>query len=101
MLSPAIGFLTNYHMKRFLSCIDQGIDLGVRKIIVLGGGEPLCYPKIYAILDYKHIKKCEIELFTNGTTHYQRSSTNFYPLGVQTSNQNEQPPSRGAGHSRW
>lgn len=50
-----------------IDAVDQGIGLGVRKVIVLGGGEPMAYPEIMDILRAIHDRGCEIELFTNGT----------------------------------
>ncbi len=55
------------HFEEIIDIIDQGIDLGVRKIIVIGGGEPMAYPRIMDILRTIHSRGLEIELFTNGT----------------------------------
>jgi radical SAM protein with 4Fe4S-binding SPASM domain len=48
------------------NAVDQARELGARKIIVLGGGEPLCYPDIRRVIDYLAEKELQIELFTNG-----------------------------------
>ncbi|MBI9080489.1 MAG: radical SAM protein [Pseudodesulfovibrio sp.] len=50
-----------------VNALDQGVELGVRKIIVLGGGEPLAYPRIMDVLRAIRERNLEIELFTNGT----------------------------------
>ena len=52
---------------RWLSIIDEAADLGVRRVFVLGGGEPLARPDAPAIL--AHIKRRGLEgvLTTNGT----------------------------------
>lgn len=50
-----------------ISALDQGAALGVRKVIVLGGGEPMAYPRIMDVLHAIHERRLEIELFTNGT----------------------------------
>jgi len=47
--------------------IDQAVKLGARKIIVLGGGEPLLYPGIFEVIDYILSKNLTVDLFTNGT----------------------------------
>jgi len=47
--------------------IDQAADLGAKKIIVLGGGEPLLYPHLFEVIDYILNKNLEADLFTNGT----------------------------------
>ena len=52
---------------RWLSIIDEAADLGVRRVFVLGGGEPLARPDAPALL--AHIKRRGLEgvLTTNGT----------------------------------
>ncbi|MDZ7642323.1 MAG: radical SAM protein [Desulfurivibrio sp.] len=47
--------------------VDQAAGLGARKIIVLGGGEPLLYPDIFTVLDYILSKGMKADIFTNGT----------------------------------
>lgn len=69
--------------EEILSAIDQGVELGARKIVVLGGGEPLCYPKIFDVLKYLHSKNVEIELFTNGMLITQEAAQTFIRLGVK------------------
>lgn len=44
----------------------QAKNLGARKIIVLGG-EPMIYPRIFEMLDFIGEQGMELELFTNGT----------------------------------
>ncbi|PHR30240.1 MAG: radical SAM/SPASM domain-containing protein [Desulfotalea sp.] len=50
------------------SVIDQAVGLGVKKIIVLGGGEPLIYPNLFVVLEYIKEKELRCDLFTNGQT---------------------------------
>lgn len=54
--------------KRFLSIIDEAVDLGVREIELTGGGEPLIRGKL-AITIIKKIKKSGLRgtITTNGT----------------------------------
>ena len=47
--------------------IDQGIALGVRRVILIGGGEPLMHPHIMDIVEFLHRRGVAIDLFTNGT----------------------------------
>lgn len=47
--------------------VDQALELGARRIIVLGGGEPLAHPQIMPILRYISQKGAAIDLFTNAT----------------------------------
>lgn len=50
------------------SIIDQAVALGAKKIIVLGGGEPLVYPHLFKVLQYIRDKDLITDLFTNGQT---------------------------------
>ncbi|MCK5226577.1 MAG: radical SAM protein [Desulfobulbaceae bacterium] len=49
------------------NAIDQGIELGARNIIILGGGEPLLYPDLFKVIDYILSKGVRADLFTNAT----------------------------------
>ena len=46
--------------------IDQAVDLGARKIILLGGGEPLMYEGLQDVIAYIKGKGLEQTIFTNG-----------------------------------
>lgn len=46
--------------------ITQAADLGVKKIIILGGGEPLLYPHLTEVVDFIKGKDISVDLFTNG-----------------------------------
>ena len=69
--------------EEIISVIDQSVKLGARKIVVLGGGEPLCYPRIIDVLTYLHAKNVEIELFTNGTLLTPDLARTLWNLGVK------------------
>jgi len=60
--------------------IDQAALLKAKKIIVLGGGEPLLYPYIFQVLE--HIKKREMEpsIFTNGVAIDKDTAKNISKL---------------------
>lgn len=45
---------------------DQAQDLGVRSIVIIGGGEPLLYPYLRELITYMFEKQINIVLFTNG-----------------------------------
>jgi len=47
--------------------VEQAQDLGARKIVLLGGGEPLLYPHLRRVVEYLSERRLVIELFTNGT----------------------------------
>ncbi|HHL40519.1 MAG TPA: radical SAM protein [Deltaproteobacteria bacterium] len=48
------------------SVIDQAARLGAKKIILLGGGEPLLYGRLPEVIDYIRSRGLDQSLFTNG-----------------------------------
>ncbi len=54
-------------LEKILHVIDQAAELGVRKIIVLGGGEPLIYKDLFTVIDHILSRGIKVDLFTNGT----------------------------------
>lgn len=54
-------------LPEILDAVDQAVELGARRIIVLGGGEPLVHPDILTILRHIRHRGAAIDLFTNGT----------------------------------
>lgn len=62
--------------------VDQAVELGARRIIVLGGGEPLAHPHILPILRHIHQHGAAIDLFTNGTLITAQLARDFMALGV-------------------
>lgn len=68
--------------EEILHVLDQGKALGVRKVIVLGGGEPMAYPRIMDVLRAIHARGLEMELFTNGTLLSPEIVQEFLALGV-------------------
>ena len=53
-------------LDEILGVVDQAVALGARKIIVLGGGEPLLYPHLFTVIDAILAKGANADLFTNG-----------------------------------
>ncbi len=53
-------------LAEIFSAIDQAVELGARKIIVLGGGEPTLYKDLFKVIDYILAKKVNVDVFTNG-----------------------------------
>ena len=62
--------------------VDQAVQLGARKIIVLGGGEPLLYPQLLEVLDFIINKNLVVDLFTNGTLITPAFAKKLYMRGV-------------------
>lgn len=47
--------------------VCQAADIAVRKIVILGGGEPLVYPQLPELIEFVRRKGIAVEVFTNGT----------------------------------
>lgn len=69
--------------EEIIDAVDQGIDLGVRRVIVIGGGEPLMHPRIMDILRHIHERGAAIDLFTNGTLITAETAQQLYAWNVQ------------------
>lgn len=67
------------------SVIDQAADLGARKIIVLGGGEPLLYPHIIDVFDHIKSRAMDVDLFTNATLITPAMATTLYDRNIAIS----------------
>ena len=50
-----------------ISIIDQTVQLGAEKIVIIGGGEPLIYPDYWKVLDIIRDVGLSSITFTNGT----------------------------------
>lgn len=50
-----------------LDAVDQAAGMGAKKIIVLGGGEPLLYPYLFQVIDHIMDRGLAVDLFTNTT----------------------------------
>jgi radical SAM protein with 4Fe4S-binding SPASM domain len=53
-------------LEEIYGAIDQAAALGARKIIILGGGEPLLYKDLFKVIDYIQAQQITADLFTNG-----------------------------------
>lgn len=72
-------------LQEIFSVIDQAVQLGAQKIIVLGGGEPLLYPKLFNVIDYILSKSLDVDLFTNGTLIDKDVAVALYRRGIAIS----------------
>lgn len=70
-------------LEQILDVAEQGAALGARRIVVLGGGEPLAYPHLERVLEHLHGLGVEIELFTNATLLTPELAARFAALGVR------------------
>lgn len=48
--------------------VEQAVSLGVKKVIILGGGEPLLYPRLFEVIDFVQSIGGLVDIFTNGLT---------------------------------
>ncbi len=62
--------------------VDQAVKLGAKRIIVLGGGEPLAHPQIMPVLRHIYESGATIDLFTNATLITGEIAREFKALGV-------------------
>jgi MoaA/NifB/PqqE/SkfB family radical SAM enzyme len=69
-------------LSEILEVVDQAVALGARKIIILGGGEPLLYPYLLDVIDYILSKGVKADLFTNGTLITPSKARALYDRGV-------------------
>lgn len=69
-------------LDEILEALDQAISLGARKIIILGGGEPLMYPHIDEVFRYIRKRGAAMDLFTNGTLIDKARARDLFSLGV-------------------
>lgn len=85
------------------SVIDQAAALGARKIIILGGGEPLLYPHIIDIIDHIKSHDMDVDLFTNATLISPDMAQALYArkvaISMKMNSQNESVQDELAGRS--
>lgn len=68
--------------EEIFDALGQAIGLGARRIIIIGGGEPLLYPGVWEIMEYLHGRGILIDLFTNGTLITAENARRLFALGV-------------------
>lgn len=55
-------------LDELIGTIEQGRQLGVKKIVLLGGGEPFLFPHIKEVIQHIHSLGLSQAVFTNGTS---------------------------------
>lgn len=65
--SSGVALAHELSLSEITSVVDQAAALGARKIIILGGGEPLLYPHLLTVIDYIRGLGLAVDLFTNAT----------------------------------
>lgn len=54
-------------LEEICDIIDQAIILGIKRVSIVGGGEPLIYPDFFKVTGYLRERNLPIIVFTNGT----------------------------------
>ncbi|OGV73990.1 MAG: radical SAM/SPASM domain-containing protein [Lentisphaerae bacterium RIFOXYB12_FULL_65_16] len=62
--------------------LEQAIALGARRIILLGGGEPMLYPHALEIMRFLQNRGIGMDLFSNGTLINRGIADELFRLGV-------------------
>lgn len=70
-------------LEEILDVVRQGVELGVRRVIVIGGGEPLMHPNIMEIIGYIREQGAAVDLFTNGMLITPEIARRLYEWGVE------------------
>jgi radical SAM protein with 4Fe4S-binding SPASM domain len=65
-------------LKEIKDIINEAIRLGVKRIGIIGGGEPLLWPNIHECLDILSKIDVEVTLFTNGILMNQELACTLY-----------------------
>lgn len=53
-------------IKLAFSIMEEFVELGMESVTITGGGEPLLYPYLFAIISYLHMRGVKVGLVTNG-----------------------------------
>ena len=80
--------------------LDQAIALGARRIIVIGGGEPLLYPGVMDIMRKLRERGIIVDLFTNGTLITPEVARELFAMGDLRRRQAQQHARGGPGRAR-
>ncbi len=83
--SSGVPLADELTLSEISAVIDQAAELGARKIIILGGGEPLLYPHLLTVIDYIRAQNLGVDLFTNATLIDQMMAENLYAREVAIS----------------
>lgn len=62
--------------------VDQGLELGVRRIILNGRGEPLKNDRALDLIQYIRPLGCEVDLFTSGSLVTEEIAQRLFELGI-------------------
>lgn len=69
-------------LEEIFDVVRQAKSLGARKIIILGGGEPMLYECLFEVVDFILGLEIEVDIFTNGTLIGQWEAEALFERGV-------------------
>ncbi len=69
--------------KEICDVVKQAKQLGAKKIIILGGGEPLLYPHLLELIEFISSYDLNMALFTNATLLTKEISKRLYEFKVE------------------
>lgn len=69
-------------LDEIVDVVAQAEGLGVKKIIVLGGGEPLVYPQLFEVIEAIRGRGLAADLFTNGLLLTPEVAGRLFTLGI-------------------
>lgn len=83
--SSGVALADELSLSEITSVIDQAAALGAKKIIIIGGGEPLLYPHLLTVIDYIRSLHLGVDLFTNATLIDHQMAESLYQREVAIS----------------
>jgi len=76
-----LSFENELSFEELRDAITQAKNLGVKKIVILGG-EPMLYPQILKIIKFIRTENLEAEMFTNGFGITPEVAKQLFELGI-------------------
>jgi MoaA/NifB/PqqE/SkfB family radical SAM enzyme/prolyl-tRNA editing enzyme YbaK/EbsC (Cys-tRNA(Pro) deacylase) len=67
-------------LEEICAVIDQAVSMGAKKVVVIGGGEPLMYPHYFEVLERIREVGLDSITFTNGTMITQSVAKKLYDM---------------------
>jgi MoaA/NifB/PqqE/SkfB family radical SAM enzyme len=80
--SPGEPGGVDFPLDRFLAMCREAGDWGVRKVVLIGEGEPLLHPGLVEMVGAAKAAGCRVTLLTNGTLLNQRLAGEFIKAGL-------------------
>ncbi|OGD12008.1 MAG: hypothetical protein A2Y86_01955 [Candidatus Aminicenantes bacterium RBG_13_62_12] len=69
-------------LAEWVGVVEQGLDLGVKHVLIGGRGEPLGHEHTLPLIRAVRERGCSVELLTNGTRVSRQGAEELFELGV-------------------